>query len=208
MRSSAIEQAYGIGRDRHASPTLRQATTSRKISSLITRRLGAYRVNADVIQLPQLEIRRGTSADATAVTGLVESVWMEIYAPQVSSRPLPARGSRYFSDLVGDPGTNSWLAVRGCQCLGFGQITANCIDQLWVSARVRRRGIGTRLLGPMLEAMRNRGFAHAQIGCEDFNAPARAFLNSLGWQQIGAVEQSLGPGRFCQALVYSKALQR
>lgn len=167
-----------------------------------------YFVSADIIPLPQLEIRRGKPSDATAIRTLVESVWREIYAPHLSPRQIPARGSGYFSDLVGNTGTNSWLAVRGQHCLGFGQINANCIEHLWVAARARRRGIGSQLLAPMLKTIRTRGFAYAQIGCEDFNTPAQAFLDSLGWQQIGAVEQSLGPGRFCQALVYSKSLHR
>jgi len=163
-------------------------------------------VNADVIPLPQLEIRRGRPTDVAAVINLVESIWMEIYAPHLSPQQIPVRGAPYFSDLAGNPGSNSWVALRGSQYLGYGQISANCVEQLWVTARARRRGIGSRLLAQMLKTIRARGFAYAQMGCEDFNAPALAFLDTLGWQPIGTVEQSLGPGRFCQALVYSKSL--
>jgi GNAT superfamily N-acetyltransferase len=157
--------------------------------------------------MPQLEIRRGRSSDTEALRIMVQSVWMEIYAPQLSEERIEACGADYFADLVGDPSVNGWLAVRGDQYLGYGQINANCIDQLWVSARVRRRGIGTRLLTQMLDAIGTRGFAHAQIGCEDFNTGALNFLHALGWEPVGSAEQGLGAGRFCKALIFSKALK-
>lgn len=162
--------------------------------------------DSNVIPIPPLEIRSGRPTDAHALRQLVQSVWMEIYAPFLSPERVQACGSEYFAELVGDPAANGWLAVRGNRYLGYGRINANCVDQLWVSARVRRRGIGNLLLTRMLSTIGARGFAQAQAGCEDFNTGAVAFLEADGWERVGSVEQELGASRFCRALVYSRAL--
>lgn len=161
-----------------------------------------------VIPLPRLQIRRGTSADREPVTGLVESVWRETYSAHLPDEDLRGRSRDFFQDLAADPGDRGWVAVLGKQVVGYGCVAANCVEQLWVSARMRRRGVASALLDAMLASIRARGFAFAQAGCEDFNLPARRFLEAKGWEQIASERRSLGSGRDYDVLVHSIALHR
>jgi GNAT superfamily N-acetyltransferase len=159
----------------------------------------------NVIPLPRLEIRHGLSDDRESVTTLVEAVWREVYSGHLP--PGAPDGPEYFTRLAGDPGDHGWLAKLGDQVVGYCRVEANCVDQIWVPRRMRRRSIGSALLARALQSIRARGFAFAQAGCEDFNQPARAFLEAKGWRVIGSQPQSLGAGRSCTALVFSLPLR-
>jgi GNAT superfamily N-acetyltransferase len=161
----------------------------------------------NVIPLPRLEVRHGLPEDSVHVRRIVEEGWRELYAPHLPATLTTSRDSAFFAELAGDPGDQGWVATLGGRILGYGRVSANCIDQVWVQAGMRRRGIGSALLGRMMEAIRGRGFAFAQAGCEDFNLAARGFLEARGWRVIGSERQSLGEGRSCSALVYSHPLR-
>jgi GNAT superfamily N-acetyltransferase len=161
----------------------------------------------NVIPLPRLEVRPGNPADRGAVAAMVETVWREIYSGRLPAESMADRGEGWFSELVGDPGDQGWVAMLGDQVVGFSRVMANCVDQLWVPGRMRRRGIGTALLGEAVAAIRARGFAFAQAGCEDFNPGGLRFLEANGWRVIDSVSQPLGRNRSCQALVFSRSLR-
>lgn len=161
----------------------------------------------NVVPLPRLEVRPGTAEDRAPVTAMVEAIWREVYSGRLPAESMSDRHEDWFSGLVGDPGDQSWVAMLGDQVVGYSRVMANCVDQLWVPARMRRRGIGTALLGEAVAAIRARGFAFAQAGCEDFNPGGLRFLEANGWRAIGSEPQSLGGNRSCQALVFSRPLR-
>lgn len=162
---------------------------------------------SNVIPIPRLVVRRGVSDDREAVVTLVEAVWHDTYHNHLPPKWLQQRDRQFFADLAGDPAEQGWVAELGERVVGYGRVAANCIDQLWVSAAARRRGVASALLGPMLASIRERGFGFAQAGCEDFNTPARRFLEAKGWELIHAEPQQLGAGRACDALVHAIKLR-
>jgi len=161
---------------------------------------------SNVIAMPRLVIRPGTDADRDAVVAMVSEIWAETYAGHLSPGPPARPDVGHIPDLVGNPAEQGWVATLGARLVGYGSVTANCVDQIWISAGMRRRGIGSALLARAIEGIRERGFAFAQAGCEDFNRPARQFLEAKGWRVIDSQAQTLGGGRNCNALVFSKPL--
>ena len=160
----------------------------------------------NVIAMPRLVIRPGTDADRDAVVAMVSEIWRETYAGHLPPKSITTPDAGHIADLVGDPAQRGWVATLGERLVGYGSVSANCVDQIWVSARMRRRGIGSALLDRAIEGIRERGFAFAQAGCEDFNQPARQFLEKKGWRLIDRQPQPLGGGRSCNALVFSRPL--
>lgn len=161
---------------------------------------------SNVIEMPRLVIRPGTSADRDAVVAMVSEVWRETYAGHLPPESTSTPDAEHIADLVGNPAQQGWVATLGERLVGYGSVTANCVDQIWISAGVRRRGIGSALLAEAIAGIRQRDFAFAQAGCEDFNRPARAFLEAKGWHLIDTQPQPLGGGRSCNALVFSRPL--
>lgn len=161
---------------------------------------------SQVIPMPRLEIRPGRTEDLKAVSRLVADVWREVYGPYLPSGSADPGSDTHIAELVGDPGTNGWVAMMGRRPVGYCSISANCIEQVWVAAAMRRKGIGTELTRRAVEAIRSRGFAFAQAGCEDFNSGARAFLEAGHWTCIGSETRSMGDGRKFAAQVYSRSL--
>ena len=161
---------------------------------------------SNVIAMPRLVIRPGTDADRDGVVALVSGIWRETYAVQLPPDSTTTPDAGHIRDLVGNPAEQGWVATLGDRMVGYSRVTANCVDQIWVSAAMRRRGIGSAMLNRAIEGIRERGFAFAQAGCEDFNQPARQFLETKGWRLIHTQPQPLGEGRSCNALVFSKPL--
>lgn len=161
---------------------------------------------SQVISMPRLEIRPGRSEDLKAVSRMVADVWREVYGPYVPAGSADPCSDSHIAKLVGDPGTNGWVAMLGRRTVGYCNTLGNCIEQVWVDTTMRRKGIGTELTRRAIDAIRARGFAFAQAGCEDFNADARAFLEAGNWICIGAEARLMGNGRKYDARVYSRSL--
>ncbi len=161
----------------------------------------------NVVSIPRLVVREGRSDDRSSVVALVEKVWQETYTTHLPPAGLQQTGLEFFSQLAGDPGQQGWVAEIGNRLVGYGRVASNCIDQLWVSSSMRRRGIGSALLSQMLASIRERDFGFAQAGCEDFNISARRFLTATGWSLIHSEPQRLNEDYSCSVLVHSIALR-
>jgi ribosomal protein S18 acetylase RimI-like enzyme len=160
-----------------------------------------------VIEMPRLTVRPATAADVDAVADLVHRLWHETYATHVSPEAAAGRTLAGFRAEVEAQIRRAWVASLGERVIGFCAVSANCVEDLWVAARYRRRGIGSQLLAAAMADLSERGYRAAQAGCEDFNRPARAFLERHGWRVIGEEPQPRTPaGQPVRALVYSRAV--
>lgn len=157
---------------------------------------------SNVIPFPALSVRRAREQDLASVVGLVHAAWHVAYGPHLPA-PLVARRTlgRVRAELAPRVAKGR-VALLGSRVVGYCDLRANCVDQLWVDPAYRRRGVGTRLLGDALCILERLGFFGAQIGCEDFNTDARRFLERRGWRLLGSEPHSLGAGRVVEALVY------
>ncbi len=160
----------------------------------------------NVVALPLLKVRPGTEADRAALIAMVGEVWRETYLGHLEYSLGSRQDAEHISQLVGNPAERGWVATHGNRLSGYCRVASNCVDQIWVPLRLRRRGVGSALLRQATEAIRERGFAFAQAGCEDFNPVARLFLEAHGWRMIGSESQRLTRGRSYEAQVFSRAL--
>lgn len=164
-------------------------------------------MSASVTKLPTRSIHPLEERDLDAAAKLLHRCWHDAYRTQLPPRLLAGRTEDYWRDYLAKRLSRTWLARQGDRPAGLVSVSANCVEDLWVARRYRRRGLGRQLLDTALGDLAGHGFAHAQAGCEDFNQDAVAFFGHLGWEEIGR-EPLLGlvPGRQVTALVYSRPL--
>jgi GNAT superfamily N-acetyltransferase len=161
----------------------------------------------NVIEMPRLTVRRADAGDTGPLAVLVHRLWHDTYSSQLPADVVAARTEASVRAEIEPRLGRAWVAQLGDRLVGYCAVSANCVEELWVAARHQRRGVGSHLLAAALAELRERGYQTAQAGCEDFNAPARAFLEHHGWRVIGAEPQSrTSSGRVVQALVYSRAI--
>jgi GNAT superfamily N-acetyltransferase len=130
-------------------------------------------------------------------------VWRETYRPTLPGRIIEQRSTGYFRDHLEKRTSACRLAWFGDRLVGLVSTQQNCVEDLWVAPRYRRRGVGTALLQAALDGLRERGYQFAQAGCEDFNQSAIAFFGEAGWDCIGGDSVTLSPGYCVNAMVFS-----
>lgn len=158
---------------------------------------------ASIIELPQLTVRQGGPEDVVAATQLVYRVWHDTYDPHLPSPMCAMKSEGSFRAHIAKRIRKAWLAFYGDELVGYCCAVTNCIDDIWVDPRYRRRGIGSRLLEQATAGIREKGYQNVQVGCEDFNEGARAFFQHHHWQVIGSASERLAPGHVVEAMVYS-----
>ncbi|MCC7079743.1 MAG: GNAT family N-acetyltransferase [Burkholderiales bacterium] len=131
---------------------------------------------------PAAQIRLATIADANAIarmsrdtieTGLGWS-WRP---PRVL---VSLRDPNTLSNVIGDN------RVQGFCITQFGDEIAH-LSLLAVDARLRRRGLGRKLVSWMLVCARTAGIATVHVEMRTTNLAARAFYRSLGFEDAGVV---------------------
>lgn len=160
----------------------------------------------NVVDLPRLLVETLPEAEVPAAADLLHKVWHSTYKADLPASLRRERTPEHFLDYLQTRRTQTSIARLGGRMVGLASISANCIEDLWVVKRYRRRGIGTALVNHCLAQLRHVGFDHAQAGCEGFNRDAVQFFQSLGWTCIGASTEQLTPALHIEALVFSRPL--
>ncbi|UGQ45508.1 GNAT family N-acetyltransferase [Massilia endophytica] len=135
--------------------------------------------------MSDIRIRLASAADAPALVDLMEAFYAESHYPLDRDWALQA-----FRTLISQPALGAvWVADNGAlighavltvrYAMEFGALSA-IIDDLFVSAPHRQRGIARRLLEALLEDSRSRGCksVHVEVGAS--NPAARQLYASLG----------------------------
>jgi aminoglycoside 6'-N-acetyltransferase I len=125
----------------------------------------------------EVEVRRLAPGDHTLLASA---------EPGVFDGPIVAEEARRFLDA---PGHHIVAAVEGGRIVGFASAVvclhpdkppALFVMELGVAERLRRRGIGRKLLDAILAAGTDAGCSEAWIAAEAGNRPARALYRSAG----------------------------
>lgn len=160
-------------------------------------------------------IRRGTPADLAAVQRLNHELFkyehdQGFYAGDSYNLnwPFEAAGTTYFQDALTDsPTTAVFVAEADGRLVGYlaagyttrAYRTQNPIGELenmFVAAEFRGRGVGTQLVAAFLEWARAAGVAHVRVGAFAQNHPAIGFYHRQGFQDDQVyLEQPLRPSR-------------
>jgi ribosomal protein S18 acetylase RimI-like enzyme len=156
-----------------------------------------------VVELPKLRIEPLAEQDLDQAAVFLLKQWRETYRARLPRSLIDARSSGHFRDALSARLPHCRLAWMGSRLAGLVSTQQNCIEDLWVAKRYRRRGIGTQLTAVAVEGLRTRDYQFAQVGCEDFNADAIAFFSKSGWRHIGGEPVQVAPGMQVEALVFS-----
>jgi ribosomal protein S18 acetylase RimI-like enzyme len=159
-----------------------------------------------VVQLPQLKIARLKPDQIDAAVAMLHEVWHATYAKRLPAHLVEQRTTEHFKRHLERRAETCWLAWMGPRLVGLSSTTSNCVDDVWVSGRYRRRGIATRLIDAACAHLARHGFRAAQAGCEDFNLAASAMFEHLGWRKVGAESVHIAPGIRHEAIVYTRPL--
>jgi len=159
-----------------------------------------------VIQFRGNEIKLLQVGQLDDAARLLHSSWHNFYPRHLPAEVTSEKNLDEFERYLDQHSAHTWMALRNQKPVGILCVTSNCIDELWVKPRFRRKGIGSSLVAQALEYMRNRGFTTAQVGLESFNVDGEAFFEGTGWRMIGAESMRLQPGYEFEARVYSTAL--
>ena len=159
-------------------------------------------------QLPSLRVARLEASQADPAADFLLRLWLESYAGRLPQSNVTQRTTSHFKDSLARRSGHCWLAWMGNRLVGLSTTVSNCLDDVWVHRKFRRRGIATRLIGVACGDLVKRGFRTAQVGCEDFNAAAIALFESDGWRRVGSEPVDISPGVRHLALVYARSLIR
>jgi GNAT superfamily N-acetyltransferase len=106
-----------------------------------------------------------------------------------AAAPITPQLADAFITHLEDPQTDGLLALKDAApaayvtVLTVGEI--GCITELFVTASLRRQGIGRTMMSRALEVCARSLFKHVFLGCEPTNAPAIALYRALGFEKIG-----------------------
>lgn len=157
----------------------------------------------NIIALPKLRIEPLIEHELDQAAVFLLKQWRETYRVRLPRRLVEKRSSGHFRDELSGRLDSCRLAWVGSRLAGLVSTQHNCIEDLWVAKRYRRRGIGTQLMAAAIDGLRKRDYQFAQVGCEDFNTDAIAFFSGAGWRHIGGEPIHVAPGMQVEARVFS-----
>ena len=118
-----------------------------------------------------------------------------------ASEPWLTLGTAYGTllDLARNPARDRTVAtlgeeLAGCVVVNMSAPLSGYIQAICVAAEARYRGVG-RILMEHAEARIFRESPNVFLFVSDFNAPARAFYEKLGYRQVGELRDFLISGR-------------
>ena len=153
-----------------------------------------------------VEIRAFETADRESVSRLRHAVWHRSYGSVLPPAMVQQRDLESFLEEAVDRPNATWLLCEGENLPGCYSLDANCIDELLVDPGAQRCGHGSALLNHARVELKERGFAHVQVGLEDFNSAGIAFFRQAGWQKIGSEALDFPGGLRVAAMTWSTRL--
>ncbi len=130
------------------------------------------------------EIRRPHNDELERIRSLVSDVVNETYGNIWPTAPI----------IVGDEDWGAgWVAASAGDLLGWMLTKDDWLEDLWVSSRFRRQGVGSALLRRGEEEIAARGAATAHLHVIASNKRAIAFYEKRGWRPVRETPHEVAP---------------
>jgi ribosomal protein S18 acetylase RimI-like enzyme len=152
--------------------------------------------------MDEIEIRAAGSSDAGQLLPLIEAYWRH----DAIAGYEPARLRRQLHEFLSTPAYGrAWLATGTGGAVGYllctlvysfehGGLMAE-IDELFVSAEHRRRGVGQRLLARARTELSAHGCSALQLQVADGNIQSQGFYSRLGFKEKSGYRLWVAPLR-------------
>jgi ribosomal protein S18 acetylase RimI-like enzyme len=151
--------------------------------------------------LMQIQVRKAAATDYEALCELFDQVdaLHRDNLPQIFQKPNgPIREHDYYLGLIADENVGLFIAEAAEKLLGFVHVVLRdappipifvprcvaVIDGIGVKSEAQRRGIGQTLSKTASEWAIARGATSIELNVYNFNQPAMAFYQSLGYETI------------------------
>jgi ribosomal protein S18 acetylase RimI-like enzyme len=150
-----------------------------------------------------LSIRRGTVADAAALSVFAARTFAEAFGAQNNPDDLRAHQAvSYGTDIqereLADPAYITLLAVRGGELVGYAQLRRGkvpaCVTheapieilRFYVDPPAKGTGLAQQLMSAAFDAARAAGARHVWLGVWEKNPRAIAFYGKTGFVDVGS----------------------
>jgi GNAT superfamily N-acetyltransferase len=132
----------------------------------------------------EFEIRRPRSEEFDLVHALVSEIVNETYGDIWPTNPIPVGAENWGA---------GWVAAAPDSLLGWMLTQGRWLDDLWISHRFHKHGIGSALLAHAEREIAAGGIATAHLHVIASNERAIAFYERRGWKRLREIPHETVP---------------
>jgi GNAT superfamily N-acetyltransferase len=141
-----------------------------------------------------ITLRPAVPADAPTIAEIWQAGWADGHLGRVPEGLVTARDAHSFRTRANQRVINTTIAVVDGGVAGFAIVVGDEVEQLYVAATHRGRGVGDALLADAERRIRAAGHPTAWLAVVPGNARARRFYGRRGWSDAGPFEYSAAAG--------------
>jgi ribosomal protein S18 acetylase RimI-like enzyme len=130
-------------------------------------------------------LRPGTVDDVERVAAIWLSGWRDGHLGGVPAELVAARTPDSFQRRAADRISDTTIATVDDVVAGFVMVVVDEVEQVYVAAEHRGRGVAQRLLDAAEQQVAAHGFDEAWLAVVPSNLRARAFYERAGWVDHG-----------------------
>jgi GNAT superfamily N-acetyltransferase len=141
-----------------------------------------------VIPRSEVTLRRALPEDAPTIAEIWHRGWRDGHLGFVSQELIRARHECSFRTRAAKRVNDTTLAVVQGQIAGFVMVVDNEVEQVYVSALHRGKGVADVLMADAERQIKDAGYSSAWLAVVAGNARARRFYERRGWSDSGLFE--------------------
>ena len=141
-----------------------------------------------MIPRSEVTLRRALPQDAPTIAELWHLGWRDGHLGFVSQELIGARHEASFRRRAATRVNDTTLALVQGQIAGFVMVVDNEVEQVYVSALHRGKGVADMLMAHAERQIKDAGYSSAWLAVVAENARARRFYERRGWSDSGLFE--------------------
>ena len=141
-----------------------------------------------MIPRSEVTLRRALPEDAPTIAEIWHLGWRNGHLGFVSQELIEARHEDSFRTRAAKRVNDTTLAVVQGQIAGFVMVVDNEVEQVYVSALHRGKGVADVLMADAERQIKDAGYSSAWLAVVAGNARARRFYERRGWSDSGLFE--------------------
>jgi GNAT superfamily N-acetyltransferase len=139
-------------------------------------------------QQQEITLRAAIAGDAPAIARIWHAGWPDGHLGNVPDALLAFRDESSFGRRAAERIADTTVAVVSGEVVGFTMVVADELEQIYVAASHRGRGVAGALLTDAERRVRAAGHDRAWLAVVPGNARARRFYERRGWTDHGPIE--------------------
>src|SRR5215204_4958380 len=141
-----------------------------------------------MIPRSEVTLRRALPVDAPTIAEIWHLGWRDGHLGFVSQELIAARQEDSFRTRAAQRVNDTTLAVVQGRIAGFVMVVDNEVEQVYVSAHHRGKGVADMLMADAERRIKDAGYSSAWLAVVAGNTRARWFYERRGWSDSGLFE--------------------